>query len=92
VIIIFDFYYTLFNNKKFYKDLAKIFDLSIKEFKKQYNIFFKNKKINYSFTKYIAFLKTNNLIKTKEEAKIRKNFNNLIKKFKIIFFPKQNRP
>lgn len=57
MIIIFDLDYTLLDTEKLKKDIAVIFNYSVKEFNADYKKLFADKKIPYSPYKHIRFLK-----------------------------------
>ena len=79
MIFIFDLDYTLFNANKFKIDLARALEISRNKFFSDYQIYFKDRKINYHTDKHISLLINERVIKKNHEEVIRKRVKNFLK-------------
>lgn len=72
MIFIFDLDHTLFNANKFKIDLARALEISRNKFFSDYQIYFKDRKINYHADKHISLLINERVINKNHEEVIRK--------------------
>ena len=85
--VIFDLDYTLFDTTKHKKEIAKIFGLSNSEYLKDYNKYFKNKKINYNIYKHLSYLLKAKKISSSRGKEIRRQIIDLMKRSDNFLFP-----
>ncbi len=85
--VIFDLDYTLFDTIKHKKEIAKIFGLSNGEYLKDYNKYFKSKKINYNIYKHLSYLLKTKKISLHKGKEIRGKIINLMKRSDDFLFP-----
>jgi len=78
--IILDLDYTLFDTEKHKKEIAKIFNISYRDFLADYAKYFKNKELNYNVYKHLSILLKQKRIDLKSANRIRKEIVELMKK------------
>lgn len=92
MILLFDLDRTIIDTEIFKRNLAKIFDISLKEYDEQVDSFFRNTKIHYSPEEHIKILRKIGKIKSLPEERIlMKRYFKLLKKMDMNLFPKTKR-